>query len=56
MSIFGAISPGEIRVAAFESPSLLHFKSSPLVFEEGLNVSVRPAKVEYQAVSLSLKY
>jgi hypothetical protein len=32
------------------------FKSSPLVFEEGLNLTVRPAKMEYQAVFLSLKY
>jgi hypothetical protein len=44
-----------MHVAAFESPSLRHFKSSPPVFEEGLNLSMCPAKVEYQALFLSLK-
>jgi len=32
------------------------FKSSPLVSEESLNLSVCPAKVEYQALFLSLKH
>ena len=39
----------------FESPALGHTQNVTAGFEESLNLGVRPAKVEYQAVFLALK-
>jgi hypothetical protein len=44
------------RLQGSNPPLSAIFNSSSPVFEEGLNLSVRPAKVEYQTVFLSLKY
>jgi hypothetical protein len=49
--------PGGYQPKVIRIPTLSAIlKISPLVFEEGLNFSVRPTKVEYKAVFLSLKY